>query len=75
MAREKELFRENLEQLNSRFPDKEVLKYEDLAKICGYRKRAAQRNWQKLYNRKIGGVPGVKSKYILLRPSGAFSSR
>ena len=65
MAREKELFRENLEQLNDRFPDKEVLKYEDLAAVCGYSKRAAQRNWQKFYNRAIGGVPKATVARVL----------
>lgn len=65
MAREKELFRENLEQLNARFPDKEVLKYEDLAQICDYSYRTAQRNWAKYYNKILGGVSKIKAASVL----------
>ena len=57
MAREKELFRANLEQLNTRFPDKESLSYTDLCSLfdCSY--RTAIRKWGKMYNKVIGGVP------------------
>ena len=57
MAREKELFRENLELLNNRFPDKDVLSYTDLSWLGNYSYRAAQRNWGRFYLKRIGGVP------------------
>ena len=57
MAREKELFRENLEQINNRFPDKESLNYSDICQLFGYSYRTAQRRWGKIYNRAVGGVP------------------
>ena len=57
MAREKELFRENLEQLNNMFPEKESLNYSEIAKLFGYSYRTAQRKWGKIYNKGVGGVP------------------
>lgn len=35
MAREKPLFRDNLDRLDIAFPDKEVLQYRDIAKYLG----------------------------------------
>lgn len=35
MAREKPLFRDNLDRLDVAFPDKEVLQYRDIAKYLG----------------------------------------
>lgn len=35
MAREKPLFRDNLDRLDDAFPDKEVLQYRDIAKYLG----------------------------------------
>jgi hypothetical protein len=57
MAREKELFRENLEAINARFPAKETLNYEEICVLFGYSKSTAIRNWKSEYNRRIGGVP------------------
>ena len=57
MAREKELFRENLELINDRFPEKATLNYEELCALFGYSRRTATRVWKGLYDRRLGGVP------------------
>lgn len=63
MAREKELFRENLDRLEKRFPDKEVLKYEDIANYLGRSKRFVSEHFKQHYNKKIAGI----SKTVLAR--------
>ena len=35
MAREKELYRENLEILNTRYPNHDMLKLEEVMAVCG----------------------------------------
>lgn len=37
MAREKECYRENLEILNTRFPDHDMLTMEELMQVTGYK--------------------------------------
>ena len=39
MAREKEGYRENLELLNSRFPEHDMLSLEEVMQVTGYKKR------------------------------------
>lgn len=39
MAREKEDYRENLELLNMRFPDHDMLSVEEVMHVTGYKKR------------------------------------
>lgn len=39
MAREKEGYRENLEILNLRFPDHDMLSVEEVMQVTGYKKR------------------------------------
>lgn len=36
MAREKEFYRENLEILNTRYPDHDMLTYEEIMKVTGF---------------------------------------
>ncbi len=57
MAREKEGYRENLEQINARYPDKESLNYTEISELFGYSYRTALRRWKKVYNKTVGGVP------------------
>lgn len=57
MAREKELFRDNLERIHERFPEKESLNYADLSALFGYSLVTAKRQWHKFYNMRVGGVP------------------
>lgn len=54
MPREKPLFRANLDRLDARFPNKEVLSFEEIADFFGFSKRSAQRKFK--YNRIIGGI-------------------
>lgn len=37
MAREKEFYRENLEALNSRFPDHEMLSFDEIKQVMGWK--------------------------------------
>lgn len=57
MAREKEGFRDNLERIDSRFPEKESLNYDDLCTLFGFSRSTAIRRWKSFYNKNIGGVP------------------
>ena len=57
MAREKELFRKNLELINEQFPKKASLNYAEICALFGYSRRTAIRHWKKFYNRTVGGVP------------------
>ncbi len=56
MPREKPLFRENLDRLDRKFPDVEVLRYNDIAEYLGISVRTAKRHYQKYYNKKICGI-------------------
>lgn len=62
MPREKELYRFNLDRLDT-FTDGEVLSYEQLAKFLGKSKSTIQRHWKKHYNKVTGGI----SKAIIAR--------
>lgn len=42
MSREKECFRENIEMLNARFPDKDMLTKKDVAVVLGVTLRSRQ---------------------------------
>lgn len=37
MAREKEFYRDNLEILNARFPDRDMLSFDDIRKVTGWK--------------------------------------
>jgi AraC-like DNA-binding protein len=56
MPREKPLFRENLDRLDVKFPDKEVLQYADIAQYLGVSKSTVQRHFKKEYNKKLHGI-------------------
>lgn len=52
MAREKELFRDNLERLDKRFPDKELLNVANVSRFCGLSEERAK---QMFDFKRIGG--------------------
>ena len=52
MAREKELFRDNLERLDKRFPDKELLNVANVSRFCGLSEERAKQMFD--FNR-VGG--------------------
>lgn len=52
MAREKELFRDNLERLDKRFPDRELLNVSTVSKYC---RLSEERTKQMFPFKKIGG--------------------
>lgn len=56
MPREKPLFRDNLDRLDVAFPNKEILKYQDIADYLGVSKVTVKRKFQKDYNKKLGGI-------------------
>ena len=53
MAREKEDFRANLEQLNRLIPDREMLTIQEVMQITGYKSPNSVRKHMKLVNGKI----------------------
>ena len=55
MAREKEFYRENLELLNVRFPNHDMLSYEDVMKVMGWKDSRTVRKYlgQHIVNEKI----------------------
>lgn len=53
MGREKIDYRNNIEQLNRLFPDKEMLNCRDIMKVYGYKSETTVRNHFKLTNGKI----------------------
>lgn len=53
MAREKEDYRANLEILNARFPDYDMLTIEDIMKVTGFKSRDTIRKYFKLVNNRI----------------------
>lgn len=63
MPREKPLFRINLDRLDERFPDKEALKYDEIASFLGRSKRFVSKHYQQHYNKNLAGV----SKTVLAR--------
>ena len=63
MAREKELYRDNLDRLDKRFPDTEVLKYKDIADVTGRSLRFVQEHFKAYYQKELAGV----SKTVVAR--------
>jgi hypothetical protein len=57
MAREKEGYRDCLERLDKKFPDKEILKYADLIALFKRSRTTIIRSWQPYYNKAVGGIP------------------
>ena len=53
MAREKEDYRANLEILNARFPDYDMLTIEDIMHVTGFKSRDTIRKHFKLVNNRI----------------------
>lgn len=53
MAREKEDYRANLEILNARFPDYDMLTIEDIMRVTGFKSRDTIRKYFKLVNNRI----------------------
>ena len=55
MAREKEFYRENLEILNTRYPDHDMLSIEELMQVTGYKSINTVRKYfgKVLVNRRI----------------------
>ena len=55
MGREKEGYRENLEMLNNRYPDHDMLSIEELMQVTGYSSKATVRKYfgKMLVNKKI----------------------
>jgi hypothetical protein len=56
MPREKPTYRDNLDRLGAEFPDKEVLRYADIAKYLNLSLPTVKRNFYKDYNPKIHGI-------------------
>lgn len=63
MPREKELYRENLDRLDERFPGRDVLKYAEIAEVTGRSLRFVQKHFKKHYSPELAGV----SKTVLAR--------
>ena len=57
MAREKEGYRDCLERLDKKYPDKEVLKYADLMALFSLSRATIIRSWRPYYNKAVGGIP------------------
>ena len=47
MAREKELFRDNLKRLDERYPEKEIFTWAQAAKIAGLNVRTMKKYYQR----------------------------
>lgn len=57
MPREKPLFRENLDRLDEKFPNKEVLSFKEVSEFCGLSiLTIKRRGW---YNPKFHGISGL----------------
>ncbi len=54
MPREKECYRDMLEQLNSRFPDKEFLKPQEAADFIGCSRRTVDRKFKSYFIDTLG---------------------
>ena len=65
MPREKELYRENLDRLDERFPGRDVLKYADIAEVTGRSVRFVQKHFKKHYNTELAGVSKIVVARIL----------
>ena len=57
MAREKPDYRENLELLQKRFPEKDILNYDDLCHLTGQSISTVKRKWKQIRNERCGGFP------------------
>lgn len=69
MSREKPLFRENLERLDKKFPNKEILQPKDVAEYCGRTSRWAQdfihKNVGREESKRLFGISKVKLASLL----------
>lgn len=57
--REKEDFRNNLQRIDERFPNKEMLTLSDVAKFTGIDRKKIGKDWQDIF------TPVGKSKYVM----------
>lgn len=54
MAREKECYRDMIEQLNNRFPNREFLKPQEVADFIGCSRRTVDRKYKQFYVEQFG---------------------
>lgn len=65
MPREKPYFRETMNRLDEKFPDKEVLSQKELATFLGVTTRFLQDRWKPYYNKLLHGYSKTKIASIL----------
>ena len=59
MAREKEGFREQLERLDAAFPDREIIRRNELAQFLGISYDTVKRQFKAEYNKRMKGYTKV----------------
>lgn len=64
MAREKEFFREQLQRLDERFPDKEMLSQKELAEFLGCTTRTIKNRYDHLFTPGLG-ISKVKAANLI----------
>ena len=67
MAREKEGYREQLDRLDEKFPERESLRYKEICELFGYSESTAKRRWKPFYKASGGGVPKVMIAHELCK--------
>lgn len=65
MPREKPYYRETLNRLDEKFPDKEIVSQRELAAFLGVSVRHLQRYWGKHYNKLCHGYSKTKIASVL----------
>ena len=63
MPREKPLFRTNLDRLDEKFPNKESLRYEEVAAFLGRSRTFVLSHYKQYYNKDLAGI----SKTVIAR--------
>ena len=66
MAREKEGFRQMLDRLDEKYPNKEVLSQPELAAFIGCSTKFLQMHWKPHYNKMLNGYSKVKIASVLV---------
>ena len=59
MAREKEGYREQLDRLDAAFPDREIIRRNELAQFLGISYDTVQRQFKEEYNKRMKGYTKV----------------
>lgn len=67
MAKEKEGYREILEQLNEVFPDKQCLRWGDIEKFFGISNATATKRFRTIYDNSYGVTKAMLAKSIVER--------